>query len=629
MSDCLDVKFDVIVIGGGHAGIEAAYAAAKMGSKTLLLTPALDTIASMPCNPSIGGLGKGHIVYEISALGGLMPKLCSKTYLQARLLNTSKGPAVQGLRLQIDKYAYSKEASQALQELENLTIVTSMARELMTEDMHASADDGNNGYKKRVTGVICTDNRKFNAPTVVVTTGTFMRGVVHVGLTRYPAGRRGEPTSIGLSQSIAKAMGVSLGRLKTGTPPRLLRSSIDFSVLDQQDTQQLDYLYEFDSMPVKDTLPCYIAYTNTKTHEIIRKNLDLSALYSGNIKGIGPRYCPSIEDKIGRFPDRDSHHVFVEPEGLDCSEVYPSGLSTSLPFNVQEDYIKSMKGFEKAVITKCGYAIEYDFIQPHNLTHTLETKTVSGLFLAGQLNGTTGYEEAAGQGLIAGVNAHLKHTEQESFVLSRNESYIGVMIDDMVTLGVNEPYRMFTSRAERRLLLRQDNVFLRLMPYGKKLGLIDNKLYEAFLAEKDVIETSKKCVKNSGTKSLLFNLFNSVIFSSEVKHQAKTHLVEVLSRKNMYGHVQVMLSSRALLCIHAHVKYDGYLRKELLEIEKYNRYQELEISENLNFKKMSGLTRELQEKLGHYKPKTIAQAQRIPGMTPAALSILIFQMRKI
>ncbi|MBX9830732.1 tRNA uridine-5-carboxymethylaminomethyl(34) synthesis enzyme MnmG [Candidatus Babeliales bacterium] len=612
----MNTQYDVIVIGGGHAGVEAAYAAAKMGSKTALVTLDANKIATMPCNPSIGGLGKGHIVYEVSALGGLMPQLASKTYLQARMLNTSKGPAVQGLRLQIDKYAYSRAAKEMLSQVKNLTIVSIMAHEIMTEDA-----DG----KRRITGVRAADGTELTAPCVVVTTGTFMSGLVHIGLTRYKAGRRGEAASYGLSESIAHAMGVKVGRLKTGTPPRIERASIDFSKLEEQPPQKLDYLYQFEHEAVTDQMPCYIAQTNETTHQHIRDNLHLSAMYSGNIKGRGPRYCPSIEDKIGRFPDKTAHHVFVEPESKEVDEIYPAGLSTSLPLDVQEAYIRSMEGFENAVISKCGYAIEYDFIQPNNLTHALEAKTVEGLFLAGQLNGTTGYEEAAGQGIIAGINAHLRCTGQPPFILNRHESYIGVMIDDMVTLGVDEPYRMFTSRAERRLLLRQDNVFLRIMPYAHKLGLIDDELFARFEAERDVIKKSVSLIRNAGSASQLFKAFQVVEFTEAAQAHARALLEQTLQEKEVPS---VALSSRALLGVHAEIRYEGYLRKEELEVEKALRYQSLEIPTALDFRKISGLNGEMQEKLLRYKPKNIAQAQLIPGITPAAISLLIFSVRK-
>ena len=606
-------KYDVIVVGGGHAGVEAAYAAAKMGSKTLLLTIDTEKIALMPCNPSIGGLGKGHIVYEISALGGLMPKLCSKAYLQARMLNTSKGPAVQGLRLQIDKFAYSKAAKDFLQTTENLTIQKGMVIQVLSEKTT---------LPKKITGVKTKDGQTFLAPSVVITSGTFLNGLIHIGFEKTKAGRKDEECVENLTESLEKVLGLKFQRLKTGTPPRLLKSSIDFSKFEKQNTTELDYLFEFEKIDIEEKTPCFITQTNENTHKIIRNNFEKSALFGGQISGIGPRYCPSIEDKIKRHPQRNSHHVFIEPEGENHEDIYPAGLSTSLPLDVQKAYINSIHGLENAIITKPGYAIEYDFIQPNNLKHNLETKNVDGLFFAGQINGTTGYEEAAGQGIIAGINAHLKNTKQEPFILKRTESYIGVMIDDLITLGVDEPYRMFTSRAERRLLLRQDNVFLRLMPYGKKLNLISDDLYEKFLKEKEIIEKSVKRIKDAGKNSEIFKVFHSIEFTEEIKDKAKELLF-----KNHPEPVEG--SSRALLSIHAEIRYDGYIEKEKLEAEKTQKFQDLKIPETINFSKMPGLSVEIQQKLLYYNPKTIAQAQLIPGMTPAAISIVIFQVRML
>lgn len=610
----INKKFDVIIVGGGHAGAEAAYISSKIGASTLLLTIDKNKIATMPCNPSIGGLGKGHIVFEVSALGGLMPQLCSKTYLQARMLNTSKGPAVQGLRLQIDKFAYNRTAVEMLANTPNLTILDGLVNEILTEEIND---------KKQVIGVRTADGRKFLAPSIVVTAGTFLGGVIHIGKTRYRAGRRGELAAYGLSDSISQAMDAPYQRLKTGTPPRLQTSSIDFSKLEKQPSQSLDYLYEFDSIKVEEKHPCFIAKTNTQTHDIIRKNMHLSALYGGNISGIGPRYCPSIEDKVRKFSEQPSHHIFIEPEGTGVDECYPAGLSTSLPLDVQIQYIQSIHGLENAVITKSAYAIEYDFFQPNNLNHALEAKTVNGLFLAGQVIGTTGYEEAAGLGLMAGINAALKSAGKEPFILSRSESYIGVMIDDLITLGVDEPYRMFTSRAERRLILRQDNVFARLMPYAKKLGLVADDLYQKFLLEKDVVEKSIKIITDP-ENSNLFKLFHSIDFNDEIKLECRRQLEFKLNEK---GITTSALSERALLSIHAEIRYHGYIEKERKEVEKAERFAQMQIPESLDFNSMSGLTREIQQKLIKFKPKSISQAQLIPGMTPAAISILIFHTR--
>lgn len=609
-------QFDVIVIGGGHAGIEAAYAASKLGSKTLLVTIDAQKIGLMPCNPSIGGLGKGHIVYEVAALGGLMPQLASHTYLQARMLNTSKGPAVQGLRLQIDKFAYNKLAVKTLHKQLNLTIIQAMAEELLIEQI--------DGIKK-ISGLKTKDGQIFQAPTVVLTTGTFLNGLIHIGDAQKVAGRQDEEASIGLSRSLAEVMGVKLGRLKTGTPPRLLRQSLNFEKIAYQPSDELEYLFEFRHFKSTEKMPCYLTHTNQVTHDVIAKNLHRSAMYSGNIKGVGPRYCPSIEDKIGRYPDKSSHHIFIEPEGEGNDEVYPAGLSTSLPLEVQESYIRSIAGFENAIITKPGYAVEYDFIQPSHLTHSLEAKSVLGLFCAGQINGTTGYEEAAGQGIMAGINAHLKAAGKAPFILDRTESYIGVMIDDLITLGVDEPYRMFTSRAERRLILRQDNVFLRLMPKGYELGLINEDLYRQFLAEKELIEKSIALLQAQRPYGALFKKFHAFEFHAVEQAEARELLLKLLEEKQISTEA---FSARALLAIHAQIRYDGYIEKEEREVVKSKKHQELIIPEDFNYKNVPGLSIELQQKLSKHKPATIAQAHLIQGMTPAAISLLIFMLRQ-
>ncbi|OGB97636.1 hypothetical protein A3F06_03845 [candidate division TM6 bacterium RIFCSPHIGHO2_12_FULL_36_22] len=592
-------SFDVIIVGGGHAGIEAAYAAATMGSNTLLLTLNKNRIGWMPCNPAIGGLGKSHIVFEISALGGLMPQLCTQTYIQARMLNTKKGPAVQGLRLQIDKEKYAKLSRQRLENLKNLTIIEDMVESILLND------------NKQISGIMTKNNHEFYAPSVVITTGTFLKGVIHIGEENRSGGRADEKAANSLSPQL-KELGLKVGRLKTGTPPRLLKESVDFSKMEVQDAHHLEYLFEFYPHKVNNTHDCYITHTNTTTHQIIKDNLDRSALFGGRIEGIGPRYCPSIEDKIFRFADKSSHHVFVEPEGADSNELYPNGLSTSLPLDVQLDYIHSIKGFENAIITKPGYAIEYDFVHPEQLKQTLEVKTISGLFLAGQINGTTGYEEAAGQGLIAGINAHLMVNKKEPFILKREESYIGVMIDDLVSLGVDEPYRMFTSRAEHRISLRQDNAFMRLTDRGYQLGLIGEQLYFDFCKEKNLVTKIVADLRAKHTTGELLRMFGELICNKEA--------IRALTSEH--------LSDRAVLNIYSDIKYYEYLLREQKEIAKAEKYRTMKIPEKLNILAISGLSKELQEKLKRYKPTTIAQAMLIPGMTPAAISLLIFRSRE-
>lgn len=594
-----NIQADVIVVGGGHAGIEAAYAAARMGSRTILISLKIDKIGTMPCNPAIGGVGKGHIVFEISALGGLMPKLATKTYIQARMLNTSKGAAVHGLRLQIDKHKYNKLSVEYLKETENLTLIEGEVSTILLDDT------------QQVTGITLEDGTSIQAPTVILTTGTFLNGLIHIGPIQKPAGRMDEQTVTKLAQCLY-GLNLEMGRLKTGTPPRLLRESLDFSKMEFQEPDNLAYLFEFEPHNVVNTHPCYITRTNEKTHQIIKDNLHQSAMYNGNIKGIGPRYCPSIEDKIGRFPDKTSHQIFVEPEGADTNEIYPNGLSTSLPLEVQEQYIRSIEGFENAHIVRAGYAVEYDFVLPHQLHHTLELKSAPGLFLAGQINGTTGYEEAAGQGIVAGINASLKSRNLPSFVLSRHESYIGVMIDDLVTMGVDEPYRMFTSRAERRLLLRQDNVFARLGPKAYQLGLIKQDLYDAILTEQQLVQDIIARIKATCNKQELLNLM-----TNDMRNLSK--LRELIGQP---------VNERVLHTIWSEIRYAPYIVRELEEIKRSEQYQELIMPADITYTDMQGLSKELQQKLNRVRPATIAQAALIPGMTPAAISLLIFKVRK-
>lgn len=607
--------FDVLVIGGGHAGIEAAYAAAKMGSKTALVTLKLDSIGLMPCNPAVGGVGKGHMVYELSAMGGLMPKLCTSTYIQVRMLNTSKGPAVQGLRLQIDKEKYRKLAHTTLEQVKNLTLIEAAADDIIVDPCVSSqasheASQGTAGRTDcEVQGIITQDGRTITAPCVILTTGTFLNGRTFIGKVMADEGRRQEPSVKGLSKFLQR-MELQMGRLKTGTPPRLLASSIDTSVMEYQEPEQLEYLFEFAPHKSNSTHPCYITHTNQKTHAIIKNNLHQSPLYSGHITGKAPRYCPSIEDKIGRFPDKISHHVFVEPEGADHPDIYPNGISTSLPLEVQQEYIRSIKGFENAIIAKAGYAVEYDYVAPNQLHETMELKKVPGLFLAGQINGTTGYEEAAAQGLVAGINASLKAKKLLPFTLDRTESYIGVMINDLTSMGVDEPYRMFTSRAERRLILRQDNAFLRLTDKAYNLGLIDAAMYAAFVAEKEAIaDTLAQLRKKYKAPDLMHRYGQNPCTVDELFNETGNRL-----------------SARAALTVHAEIRYEPYIKREEKEAERSRHYQKMVIANDFNYTNLPGLSKELQEKLNRYRPKTIADAALIQGMTPAALSLLIIKV---
>jgi tRNA uridine 5-carboxymethylaminomethyl modification enzyme len=601
--------FDVIVVGGGHAGIEAAHAAAKLGSQTLLISLDPNKIGTMPCNPAVGGVGKGHMVYEISALGGLMPRLCSKTYLQARMLNTKKGSAVQGLRLQIDKFAYSKLSQQELKKVPNLTIYGGTVEDVILDE---------NGAVKGITLLRPmqgfegqAETQTFTTPTVILTTGTFLNGLCHIGEKNFSAGRQDEKAVTGISQFLKRA-GLRLGRLKTGTPPRLLKSSLDFSKMEYQEPDALNYLFEFHPIKVHSSHPCYITHTNENTHAVIKNNLHRSAMYNGTISGIGPRYCPSIEDKIHRFASKNSHHVFVEPEGANSDEIYPNGISTSLPLDVQEQYIRTIAGFENAIITKAGYAVEYDFVYPNQLHTTLEVITVPGLFLAGQINGTTGYEEAAGQGIIAGINAHQKSAQKDPFILDRTESYIGVMIDDLVSMSVDEPYRMFTSRAERRLLLRQDNVFLRLTEKAYALGMIDQQLYDDFIAEKNAVESALQELRSKMNSTKLLHIFGQ----------------DESDKNKILEYITTPLSERALQIVHSEIRYEPYITREKQEIKKTEHFKDLAIPENFNYYGMPGLSKELQQKLTKNQPRTLAHAALIPGMTPAAVSLLVFRVKE-
>lgn len=597
-------EFDVIVVGGGHAGIEAAHAAARRGARTALITISIDKIGWMPCNPAVGGVGKGHLVFELSALGGVMPQLCTQTYLQARMLNTRKGPAVQGLRLQIDKHAYNRAARAYIENSPHITTIMDMVTGLIHDT-----------DKKTIIGVTTRTNTHIYARSVILTTGTFLQGLVHIGDVQYPSGRQGEEPSLSLSPFLKDTLGLTLARLKTGTPPRLLKSSIDYRNLEVQNGDPLEYLFEFEPHKAINKYPCYITHTNEKTHEIIRANLHKSAMYSGNITGIGPRYCPSIEDKVSRFADKLSHHIFIEPESAESPEVYPNGISTSLPLDIQYQFIRSIVGFEQAIIVRPGYAIEYDCVLPNQLTHGLEVKTAPGLFLAGQINGTTGYEEAAAQGVIAGINAVQRVREEAPILFDRNSSYMGVMVDDLVTMGVDEPYRMFTSRAERRLLLRQDNAFDRLADLAYQLQLITPEKYHKICAERaQITEITKKidAQKNATEHHLLLTSDAHDPALREFIHQAAGDT----------------LPERIILTISAQYRYAPYIIREQREIERTAHYQLLAIPNDLDITNIAGLSTELQQKLIKYRPQTIAQAAQIPGMTPAAISLLIFAIHR-
>ncbi len=615
--------FDVIVIGGGHAGTEAAMAAARCGAHTLLLTQNIETLGQMSCNPAIGGIGKGHLVKEIDALGGLMARAIDRAGIQFRILNASKGPAVRATRAQADRNLYKLAVRRALERQPNLWLFQQTVSDLIVENY-------------RVTGVVTQMGLRFRARCVVLTAGTFLGGVIHIGETNYEGGRAGDGPANALARRL-RELDFQVGRLKTGTPPRLDGRTLDYRVMEEQPGDEPTPVFSFLGDPSQHPpqVSCHITRTNPETHEIIRAALDRSPMFTGAIEGVGPRYCPSIEDKVVRFAERESHQIFVEPEGLDTTEVYPNGVSTSLPFDVQLAFIRSIRGFEKAHITRPGYAIEYDYFDPRGLRPSLETKTMENLFFAGQINGTTGYEEAAAQGLIAGLNAARKAKGLEPWWPRRDEAYIGVLIDDLITRGTSEPYRMFTSRAEYRLLLREDNADLRLTPKGRELGLVDDERWRAFERKTKNIRHLQERLKATRIRP-----------GSEVAERLATVLKNPLQREttllDLLRRPEVSLDSlRALGLIptdgygeaemeqvEIQAKYAGYIERQQAEIRRTQRYEDLPLPPALDYRRVSGLSREVQEKLSRHRPATLGQAARIPGVTPAAVSLLLVHLKK-